>query len=352
MKLINTVFLLAALSGVLSKTAMAAPDIFIPLGDANQIQVLDTATNQITGTINEVSNAHGLAITPDNLFLIAGSLNESKSDKPILPEKPKAISEEEHKKHHAKQDGNVANDVGTSFVSVISIANKEVARKIPVRGAVHHVAVSPDSNYAITTHPGTGSVSVIDLKKYQVVENIKTGASPNYVVFSDNGEFAYVSNAGDNSASQISVHDWSIKQNYSTGRAPEHIVLSSDGATLYTNNVGDGTVSSISTSDQSPSRVYPVGASPHGLDLSDDEVTLFSISKAENKLVAINLNTGVTRKIALSPSPYHLMALRGNASLYVTSRAENKLWVIDQISLNVIFDISLNGIGHQMVATY
>jgi DNA-binding beta-propeller fold protein YncE len=91
-----------------------------------------------------------------------------------------------------------------------------------------------------------------------------------------------------------------------------------------------------------------IGTAPHGIDLSDNGATLFATSKAENKLVAVDLGTGKTREIPLSPAPYHLTAVRGSATLYVSSRAENRIWVIDQESLATRDEIAIDGVGHQM----
>ncbi len=348
MRPIKTLMTTVALLGVSTGFASAAQTIYIPLGEASQVQVIDTATQEIVDTIDDVGNAHGLAITPDKRYLIVGSFSESAPGDADIP-KPAAVSETDHEAHHSASAKTPLNDIGTSFVTVIDASTREVVRRIAVQGAVHHVAVSPDGKYAVTTHPGTGSISVIDLKAFETVANVNTGPAPNYAVFAQDGKAVYVSNAGDNSISEIGVPDWTEVQHVKTGATPEHIVLSSDGLTLYTNNVDDGTASAISLIDGYVTQTYPVGGSPHGIDLSDDGQTLFATSKADNRLVAINLSDGSSRSISLSPAPYHLTAVQDNNTLYVSSRAENRIWILDQTTLDVVGEVTLNGIGHQMV---
>jgi hypothetical protein len=41
--------------------------------------------------------------------------------------------------------------------------------------------------------------------------------------------------------------------------------------------------------------------------------------------------------------------VRGQGTLYVSSRAENRIWVLDQQTLAPRGEIAIRGIGHQMV---
>jgi len=326
----------------------AAQFVYIPLGDASQVQIIDSSTHQVVDTIEDVGNAHGLAMTPDKRYLVAGSFNESAEKDPSIP-KPTTVSEEEHEKHHALTTKDQPKKALTSYVSIIDVASREVFRRVAVSGAVHHVAVSPDGKSAVTTHPGTGRISVVDLIKFETVASIETGPAPNYAVFSSDGSTVYVSNTGDNSISEIDIAERREVQHIPTGNGPEHIVLSPDALTLYTNNIGDGTATAISLQDGTVTQTFAVGAAPHGIDLSDDGRSLFAASKGDNKLVAFDLATGARREVSLTPAPYHLTSIQGTNTIYVSSRAENLIWVIDQTTLAVLKEIAIDGIGHQMV---
>ena len=52
------------------------------------------------------------------------------------------------------------------------------------------------------------------------------------------------------------------------------------------------TASAISLVEGRVTRTYAIGTAPHGIDLSDNGATLFATSKAENKLVAVDLGSG------------------------------------------------------------
>jgi len=54
----------------------------------------------------------------------------------------------------------------------------------------------------------------------------------------------------------------------------------------------------------------------------------------------------------LGPAPYHLTAVRGAETLYVSSRAEPRVWVVDQRTLEtrskIGIGIGIGSVGHQM----
>jgi hypothetical protein len=62
----------------------------------------------------------------------------------------------------------------------------------------------------------------------------------------------------------------------------------------------------------------------------------------------VDLDTGVVRFLGLAPAPYHLTAVRGTGKLYVSSREQPKVWVVDQDSLELLSEFPIRGVGHQM----
>lgn len=344
----------ATLFGLLAVAAMAVPAaaenrMYVPLGDANTIAIIDTDRHAVTGTIDGAPAVHGLAGTRDGRLLVAGSMMEREAGSE-MPTKPAGVSAEDHAAHHGKAAGDAPkSDDSVSTVSIISTADKTVVRRIDVPGAVHHVAISPGGRYAALTHPGGDGISVIDLLAYRVVATVKTGAVPNYAVFSPDGKSVYVTNAGDGTVAVVDSARWTTRRTIKVGSSPEHLVMAKDGRTLYVNNVDDGTVSVVSLKTNAVRKTIRAGKDLHGIDLSDDGGTLFVSARGEDKLVALDLGSGKSRTIPLAPAPYHLAAVRGAGTLYVSSADQPKIWVVDQKSLAVVGEIPVKGKAHQMV---
>ncbi len=346
----------AAMAAVMASTvtavslpALAGEVAYVPLGSNNELVLVDISTDKVVGKVEGLPAVHGLAGTPDGKFLIAGSY-EAREKGESAPAKPSGMSEDEHAAHHkpsAMSSTKESSEIST--LSVIRISDKSIVRRIDVPGAVHHVAVSPDSQFAVVTHPNKDKISVVNLKSFAVVENFSTGPFPNYATFSPDGKSVYVSNPGNNTVTSVDVSNWKIQWNATVGASPEHIVLSKDGTRLYVNNVDDGSVSIVDIAKRSAVMTIPVGAMLHGIDLSEDGKTLFVASREDEKLVALDLASGQSRQLTLSPDPYHLSVIRGTGKIYVSSSDEPKLWVVDQKSLKVTGEIPIGGKGHQLV---
>ncbi|MFH2079866.1 MAG: YncE family protein, partial [Pseudomonadota bacterium] len=92
-----------------------------------------------------------------------------------------------------------------------------------------------------------------------------------------------------------------------------------------------------------------IGKRVHGLDIGDDGKTLFISSRSDDKLVALDTQTGEQRVLTLSPEPYHLDKIPGTGKVYVSSSKAPIIWVIDQKTFTVAGTIQLPAEeGHQI----
>lgn len=305
---------------LMATAALAAPTVYIPLGSGDAVVAVDAAKDEIVETYAGVRNSHGIVADPDGEYLIAGSLEEEKGS-------------------GAKGSA--------SKLYIVHPEHGHVMLTVPVRGWTHHEAITPDGRYVISTHPTQGGISVLDMRSNEIVKTIKTGPSPNYTLVARDGGTAYVGNSGNGTISEVALPSGEVRRQLEAGPAPEHMVFSQDEQTIYVTNPREGTV--VSVADGNVARTYHVGNGTHGLDISDDRRTLFASSQKENKLVAIHLPSGKTSSISLAPAPYHLNTIHGTGKVYVTSKKEPKIWVVDQNSLSVLGEIPLpKGEGHQM----
>ena len=321
------IFFISILSAVIvfTSTLQASPTVYIPLGSANQVIRVDAATDTITATYTGVDNPHGLVVTPDGEYLIAGSLKET----PL-------------KKGQAKDSPN-------SKLFFIHPVHGHVMSTIPVSGWSHHQSITSDGKYVLSTHAMRGAVSVVDLEDNKVIKTVKTGPVPNYTIITKNNKRAFVSNTGNNSISEIDMESWTMVRKLEAGPAPEHMVFSKDEKTIFVTNPRAGKVSAVSVENGKITKTYKIGKAVHGLDIGDDGKTLFVSSKKENKLVAIDTVSGKKRELALSPAPYHLNTIRNTGKIYVSSRKKSIIWVVDQKTLKVVNTIKLPaGEAHQM----
>ncbi len=339
--------LASALAALLATSALAAPMVYIPVGSAGKIEVVDAATGTIITEYTGLEAVHGLAGTPDGQFLIAGSYAEREPG--MAAPKPEGVSAEDHAAHHMASDPNApAGPAMVSTVSILRADTGELVRTVDVPGAVHHVTTSPDGRFAAVTQPGDDAVSVIDLQTYEVT-TVQTGSLPNYMVFSPDSSTLYVSNAGDDNIAVIGTRHWMVQNRLATGAAPEHMVISPDGAMLYVNNNDDGSVSAIALATGALVDTYRIGERLHGLDLVEDGSALLVAERDGDNVARVDLGTGAVSKQAMGPSPYHMTTISGTGLAYVSSSDEAVMNIIRQDDLSKVGQIAIGDVGHQMV---
>lgn len=327
-------------------TAWAEPLMYVPAGDSNELLVIDLQNGQIKKKIGELENSHGLAAVPSQEYLVAGSMDTKKTKSKKKSVKPEKMSDEEHKSHHSGKE-----PAAPSYVSIVHPEHGHVMRRVSVKDRTHHIAVDPSGKYAVGTHNNMGGVSVVDLNKMETVHYVKTGQVSNYALFTNDGSRLYVSNAGSGTVTEVDTSNWKIIKDIPVGKGPEHMALDQKNEHLYVLNVISGTVSDIDLNKGEVARTFKVGKSPHGLALSGKETNLFVSNKGSGTLTNINLSTAQDSSITLSPAPYHVTYVKAVDKLYVASRKQPKIWVINPHNMKVEGEISLGskGVAHQMV---
>lgn len=319
--------LVASLGAALTLYATAAaatPIVYIPLGTANQVVAVDAATDRITASYANVVDAHGLVATPDGEYLVAGSVKETP----------------------AKEGAAIG---PASQLHLVHPQHGHVMQTIAVTGWTHHQAITPDGRYVISTHPTRGGISVVDLQSNKVVQTIATGASPNHTVVTRDGSRAFVSNSGAGTITEIDLKSWAVTHTLEAGPAPEHLVLAADESTAYALDPRAGSITAVSVQSGKAITTFALGGKLHGLDIGDDGRRLFVSDLAGNRLIALDPRDGSRRELALSPAPYHLNTIHGTGKVYVSSRNDPVIWVVDQNSLALLGTIKLpGGTGHQM----
>lgn len=342
--------ILIGMLAVLPVSLLAGTEVYVPLGSANAIAVVDAESDRVVAEIPGINASHGLAVSMDGELLLAGSLLER--PKGAAPPKPQEMSEADHAAHHstgnqpAPEKTTKTENVGTAYL--IDAKDRRLLRQLDVPGAVHHALVTPDGRFGVLTHPGRGSVSVVDINEQRLLKEIPTGPTPNYAVSKRNGSRVYVSNAGNGTVSEIDTASWKVLRSLPAGNTPEHIVLSPDEIYLYAVNPASGTVSRVDLEKSEVTAVYTVGKDPHGADLSDDGRFLYASSKKDDKVIAFNLANGAEISVPLSPAPYHIATIHGTGKIYVSSRKAPTIWVLNQQTLAVQGEIPIRGEGHEM----
>src|ERR1035437_6274707 len=160
-KLYSMTLVSAAIILMLASIVGAAPYAYITNSVSSNVSVIDTATNQVTATVDVGSYPYGVAITPDGTKIY------------------------------------VANSDNPGIVSVIGTVTNQVAAMVNVGKAPTGIAVTPDGTKVYVANDGNSNVSVINTATDQVIAIVPVGNASQGVAISLDGTKVYVANNKD-----------------------------------------------------------------------------------------------------------------------------------------------------------
>ena len=225
----------------------------------------------------------------------------------------------------------VGNIEGGTVSLVSLVAEREIAR-IPGLSQPHNLTFSPDGSRLYVANLGAGHVSVIDVAKARVVDEIPV-AEPHLIVakatdapyqgiinvtVGADGRFGFAAHGETGSLAVIDLVSGEKVRSLALGKRPWRAYGAADGRYMVVPNNGEGTISVISTETLEVAATLPGAAGVTGVNSDPAGHTAFAISRAENKLVLLDLG---------SLTPAGEIALPGSPETGVISPHGKKLYV-------------------------
>jgi YVTN family beta-propeller protein len=312
---------LAALALALSATqALAARYAYTGNYGADNVSVIDTATNQVVGDpIPTGEGPYTMAITPNGQTLLVG--NVSSEDVTVIGLASKQVITTIHVGLETATigvtpDGKTAwvTDEGEDRAVAIDLQTNTVSgTPFPVGGTPWGLAFTSDGKTAYVTNYEANTVSVLDVASRQVVGTIPVGEDPINIVLSPDGKTAYVSNYEGNSVTVIDTATRSVVGGPITiGEGPWGLGITPDGGKLYVANYSDDTVSVIDTATRSVvGGPIPTGDQPYEIALTPNGKTAYVANyggSPESKgVTAINTATNLGADISVTGDPWQIV---------------------------------------------
>jgi serine/threonine-protein kinase len=166
----------------------------------DDIDVINTASKKLVGTINVVPNPHWIAVGQGGLLYVTNhtsgkiTIVNPNTDKVV---KVFSVGETPHAIYISPDGSRLAvTSYGGAEVFIVSTATDKVVATIPVGREPLDVEYTPDGRYLCTTNNEDNTVSVIDAATNKVIGTIKTGKQPTSIDFLPSGRQGYVTDQG------------------------------------------------------------------------------------------------------------------------------------------------------------
>jgi len=228
---------------------------------ANDIVVVNTATNKIEATITVGSRPVGLAISADGSRVYVTN-----------------------------------SDPTANSVSVINTTTNVVIATIPVGTSQGGVILSPDGSKLYVVNTGSNSVLVISTVSNTITQTIPVGTYPFGISTTPDGSKLYITNSQANTVSVVNTATNTVIATIPVGTDPFGVDVSPDGAQAYVANNGTNTVSIINTATNTVSKVLQTGQGPSsfgkfivaGSGCTGPPATFTIIVNPTNKIITVN----------------------------------------------------------------
>jgi len=223
-------------------------------GSVHLVAFVDTATGTVTSTVsvNNVTPGPSTA-SPDGRYLYVpnhnmtmGGRNENLIDV-IDTTAQKLISKiavppNPHWIVFGKNGQIYVTDHMSTTVTVLNARTNAIIKEIQVGETPHSIAISPDGKTVAVTSFNGNQVFLIDTATNQEVGTIPVGRNPLEIKYSPDGRYLFTANNEDNTVTVINAADKHVIARIPTGKAPTSISLLPNGRQAYVTDENDGTI--------------------------------------------------------------------------------------------------------------
>lgn len=281
----------------------------------DNIHVIDPATNQVVGTIEDIEVPHGVAIAPDGrrIYVTDESLStlDIVDSRTLKVTKRIPLSGRPNNVAVAKNGAYVYVGIAQApgAVDVIDTTSLTNVKSIPVKGAIHNVYVTPDGKYVIAGSIPSSTINVIETGSQQLAWTLTLSSGIRPMAFTRNADgstkeiivqlsdfhgFAVVDFAARKEIRRITLPEPAGQKKEMQGiqGSPAHgLAITPDGKTLWATSKYYGYVAAYSLLDFSLLKVVPVGSHPEWLTIPPDGKNLYVALAGEDEVAVVDNRT-------------------------------------------------------------
>jgi YVTN family beta-propeller protein len=299
--------------------ALAAPasTVYVADAGANNVAVVNGATDVVTARIPVGKTPEGIAASPDGARVYTA---------------------------------NECAGCSANTVSVIDTGTDSVAATVPLGDTgADAIAVSPDGTRAYVANPGPGSISIVNTSADTVVATVPV-PDATAIAIPRSGTIAYVTEFSGNALATIKIPSYSPGPTIPVGTHPSAVAVSSDGTRVYVANQGSDDVSVIDTRTDKVVATFSAGRYPQGVALTPNGATLYVANFGANDVWAIDAATGKREAVIPAGSwPWAVAVDPNGAVAYVANERSGDITAIDTATNKVLATIG-TGSGPYAIA--
>ncbi len=297
LRIVAGISLLAIL--LLVSSAGATPYAYVTgitdIYNSGTVSVIDTATDNVTATVNVGFNPAGIAVNPSGTKIYVANMNSNNvsvidtANNTVSATVPIGASPQGVAVNPSGTKVYVTNE-GSNTASVIDTATNTVIATVPVGNQPYGIAVNPSGTKVYVANSGSNNVSVIDTATDTVTNTVPVGNQPYGIAVNPSGTKVYVANSADWNISVIDTANNTVSATVNVGEYPDGVAVNPSGTKVYVTNYGHGTVSVIDTANNTVSATVNVGFDPRGVAMNPSGTKVYVANSAEQQAGSNNVS--------------------------------------------------------------
>lgn len=323
--------------------------IFVPNRNSADVAIIDTRSDEVVAHAPVGSVPHQVAVSEDRMKMITSNTADNTITITDLETLSQASTielghEPEHMEISPGGDIVAIGNIGAGTVSLVSLETDVEVARVDGLYEPHNMTFSRSGDLLYVGNLGADVVSVIDVANAEVIDEIQVGApqatasegnSDSYqgiinVTSTIDGRFGFAAFGEGDAMAVIDLDNRETIKTLELGDMPWRAFATTDGRYMITPNNGDETVSIVSTAHLEEVARLPGAADMTGVNTGMFDSTAFVISRGDDKLVTLDLQTmQPAGEIQLPGTPETGVTTPDGKKLYVALSSSDEIAVID-----------------------
>ena len=174
-------------------------------------------------------------------------------------------------------------------VEVLDATSGEIVDRIDTPPNPHWVVFSADGRVFYTADHESGVVTCFDTATHELVATIPVGRAPHSLAISPDGTRLAVVNYDSNELMVIDTATNTVVATEATGRNPQDVTYAPDGGHLYTANLNEGTVDVFDTATWARTASIPTGTEPISVSVTPDGKRAYVTHLADGTVLVLDI---------------------------------------------------------------
>ncbi|RYI91937.1 MAG: YncE family protein, partial [Acetobacteraceae bacterium] len=223
---------------------------------------------------------------------------------------------------------------GDASISILDSTTREEVRRIPVLREVHHLLLTPDRSELVVGDSGANELIFLDPATGEVKRRERF-SNPYHMEYSPDGKYLVVTSLR---RDQVDIYDAATRTLLNRLRVPDkpsHLAFSPDSRLAYVTLQGAKGLMAIDLATGRPAWTAEVGSQPAGVIWHRGKL-LVGIMGSDHIAVVNPPDGKVERTVFLGRGAHTIFPAPDGKALYVTSRVDSRISVLDPETLDVV----------------